>query len=275
MERMRIESRKNERVKIYKKLSQSASERARSGEFTAEGARLCADAARSGVRIKSVFYTVQALEKYRPYLEEIFGRAESACEISEPVAEALRDVRSSQEVFCILSREGLPSEGTLSPEGLYIAAERIQDPSNLGALFRTAEALGISGVILSDDCCDRFSPKALRASMGSVFRLPVQEVKNLPASLRKWGEQGFFTFAAVPDQNAESVLQCRFAPGSITVIGNEGSGLTEETIRACRTRVTIPMRGRAESLNASAAAMILMWEMMREPGMTYPSRHDL
>ena len=263
MEIMRIESRKNERVKYYKKLSESAAERAASGEFTAEGARLCADAAGSGVRIKSVFYTERALSRYRAYLEVIFEKAEAAFEISAPVSELMSDVRSSQEVFCILSRESLPAAGPLSVRGFYVAAERMQDPSNLGALFRTAEALGISGVILSKDSCDRFSPKALRASMGAVFRLPVWEAEDLPASLRQWGEEGFRTFAAVPDQSAESVLEIRFLPGSIAVIGNEGAGLSGEAVEACRTKVTIPMRGRAESLNASAAAAILIWEMMR------------
>ena len=265
MEKIRIESRKNERVKAYKKLSESAAERAKSGRFTAEGARLCADAAESGIRIERVFYTERALEKYGPYLEKIFQKAEIAYEISEPVAQLMSEVRASQEIFCVLSRESLREPGALSQNGFYIAAERMQDPSNLGALFRTAEALGISGVILSKDSCDRFSPKALRASMGAVFRLPVWEAEDLPESIRAFGKAGFRTFAAVPDRGAKSVLKCNFAPGSIAVIGNEGAGLTAEASEACETRVTIPMRGRAESLNASAAAMILMWEMMRSP----------
>ena len=265
MEFRRIESRKNERVKYYKKLCESAAFRAETGEFAAEGARLCADAAESEIRIKSVFYTDKAGEKYAAYLEKIKAKAEECFRITPPVAELMREVRASQEIFCVFSKEGLPPAGALSLKGSYLAAEHMQDPSNLGALLRSAEALGISGILLSKDSCDRFSPKALRASMGAAFRMPVWETEDLPAALRAWGEAGFRTFAAVPDRSALSVLECDFSPGCIAAVGNEGAGLSAEAIEACKTRVTIPMRGRAESLNASAAAMILMWEMMRSP----------
>ena len=111
--------------------------------------------------------------------------------------------------------------------GKFIILENIQDPTNLGTILRTAEALGINFVIMSKDCCDIYNSKTLRGSMGAVFR----------------------------------------------VIGNEGNGLSKEIINLCNDKVTIPMLGRAESLNAAMAAGILMWEMMRGSGESVSYTH--
>ena len=144
--------------------------------------------------------------------------------------------------------------------------EDIQDPSNLGTVLRTAEALGIGGVILTRGCCDVYSPKVLRGSMGAVFRLPMALVETMPPAVNALEHKGFVAMAAVPDREAEPITHVRFSSPSIVLVGNEGNGLKPETIRACQRRVTIPMLGRAESLNASVAASLLMWEMMRASG---------
>lgn len=109
----------------------------------------------------------------------------------------------------------------------------------------------------------RVFPKVLRAGMGSVFRLPLFREAQAPAAVRRLNEAGFATLAAVPHPPAVSVTSLRYSVPSVAVIGNEGSGLTPETCTACSARVSIPMAGRAESLNATAAAAILMWEMVR------------
>ena len=140
-----------------------------------------------------------------------------------------------------------------------------KDPGNLGTTLRTAEALGIRSVFLLGEGCDLFSPKALRASMGAVFRLSLvleRDPKRLKTLL-----EGYTLHAAVPDSGATPVTEIDFSTGLHAIlIGNEGNGLTEETISLCHDRITIPMRGRAESLNASAAANILLWELCRKGG---------
>ena len=151
----------------------------------------------------------------------------------------------------------------LEKNGSYIALENIQDPSNLGAVARTAEALGLSGLIVSGGC-DLYSPKAQRAAMGSLLRVPVLRMDSMEAALHACRAQGMRLFASTPRVDALSVAEAGLGPRTVCVVGNEGAGVTRETMALCDALVTIPMRGRAESLNASAAAAILMWEMMRE-----------
>ena len=146
-------------------------------------------------------------------------------------------------------------------EGKYIALENIQDPSNLGAICRTAEALGVDGAILSG-CCDRYSPKVQRGAMGSLLRLNIIDCDNLRELLVSLGEKGMKLYATTPDDTAQKITECDMSGGVVAVIGNEGNGVTDEVFSVCE-KVTIPMLGRAESLNASMAAAITMWEMMR------------
>jgi len=262
-EMLQIVSRKNEIVKDYIKLTDSSAYRKERSLFTAEGARLCFDAAQSEASIVSVFYTLKAKEKYSKYLEKVIEKAENVYEISQSVADVMSDVKSSQGIFCVCRQKETYDMKLLKQNKKYIAGETIQDPSNLGAFFRTSEALGIDGIILSGDCCDIYSPKVLRASMGAVFRMPVFIFEDFSSQMKELSENGFETFAAVVSQNAKKITACDFSKGAVAVIGNEGNGLSKEAIDACKYEITIPMNGRAESLNASAAAMIIMWEMSR------------
>ena len=263
-EMLQISSRKNEIVKDYIKLMESRAYRKERSLFTAEGARLCFDASQSGASIVNVFYTSKAKERYEKYLSPVIKCAENVYEITESVADVMSDVKSSQGIFCICKMGKMLEINLLEKNKKYIAGETIQDPSNMGAFFRTAEALGIDALVLSGDCCDVYSPKVLRGSMGAVFRMPVFILDDFADELKTLTKSGFETFAAVVDKNAKAITECDFTNGGIAVIGNEGNGLTKKAIEACKYAVTIPMNGRAESLNASAAAMIIMWEMCRK-----------
>ena len=111
--------------------------------------------------------------------------------------------------------------------------------------------------------CDIYNPKALRASMGALFRLPVRVCQGLEKEIEKCKKVGINSFATVPDRDAKSVTTVDFSVGGMCVIGNEGNGVSKEIIEKCSDRITIKMDGRAESLNAAAAASIIMWEMAR------------
>ena len=269
-----ITSRKNEGIKQVAKLVRSSSFRKEQGEFLVEGARLCQDAAQSGMEIVSAYMTQQAQDKYQSYVEQILQKAEQCFGIEPHVGELLSDTKSSQGIYCICR---IPSQDTLnlSLNGHYLALENLQDPANLGAILRTGEALGIRGVILGGSCCDVYSPKVLRASMGAVFRLPVIFCEALENQLPHWQERGFSTLAAVPAKDAVDITQVDFSKPSILAVGNEGNGLSDSVMQACEQRVTIPMKGRAESLNAAASASILMWEMLRggEPSLDGMETH--
>jgi TrmH family RNA methyltransferase len=230
--------------------------------FFIEGARLCADASLSSVAIKELYVTEGAIEKYSEYISVIENRAERTFVVSDEVAEKLGDTKNPQGVFCVCKMlDKNTNIGKIKYNGKYIALENVTNPSNFGAVVRTAEAVGLDGVIVSGGC-DIYNPKSQRAAMGSLFRLDVVQVDDLPPFLSELQEKGMKVYAGVPDSSALKITEADMSGGVVSIIGNEGNGITEETCKVS-TPVTIPMQGRAESLNAAAAASILIWEMMR------------
>ena len=256
-----ISSRANEKIKYAVRLGESASLRNEHKEFFLEGARLCRDAAESGIKIRTAFFTEQAKEKYSVYTRAVEAVCPECYTVTPDVAEKLAGTKSPQGVFCICSMPR--NDGSPDYSGRYLALENLQDPSNLGAVLRTAEALGISGVIVSGGC-DVYNPKALRAAMGSSLRINVIETDSLVSFIENANRNGMLTLASTPQADSVKISDIAFEGGVVCCVGNEGSGLSDEVIAACSHKVTIPMKGRAESLNASAAAAILMWEISRK-----------
>lgn len=257
----RIDSVSNEKIKYAVKIAASSSKRKEDRIFFLEGLRLCRDAALTGIKIKTAFFTDKAFERNGDDALFISEKAEASYLISAAVADKISLTENSQGFYCLCEYSWVLSEKDIDEKGKYIALQNIRDPSNLGAICRTAEALGISGAIMSG-CCDRFGPKAQRAAMGSLLRLPVIETDNLPTMLLSLKERGMRLYATTPDEKAEIITKSDMKGGVVSVIGNEANGVTDEVFAVCE-KLTIPMKGRAESLNASMAAAITMWEMMR------------
>jgi TrmH family RNA methyltransferase len=255
-----LTSRSNALIKQAAAVRKSARERRESGLFFLEGARLCADAAGSGTVVSVCLYTDEAAEKYADRLRVVLSAAEKAARITPELAEYLSETKSPQGVFCLCRMR--ESTARIDPAGKYLALSDLQNPDNLGAISRTAEALGLSGLIVEGGC-DVYNPKAQRAAMGALLRLPVIETADLCALLEDCRRKGMQVYASTPDADALPVTRVSFSAGTVCAVGNEGAGRREEILRSC-ARVTIPMRGRAESFNASAAATILLWEMTRE-----------
>lgn len=239
-----ITSRSNERIKAVRRLMDSRAARQKSRLIVLEGERLC----REAPRIKELYYTERA------DIGALKDRADELVLVSEDVFKKLGDTVNPQGVIAVTEMPSFESKLELS--GRYLAFENISDPSNLGAAARTAEAMGISGIIVSG--ADPFSPKVLRASMGAVLRMPViipEEIlsylKNAP--LRKIG--------TVP-RGGRDIRSFSFE-NDIVIIGNEANGLTKKAMGLCDELCTIKMNGRAESLNAAAACAIVCYEMSR------------
>lgn len=258
-----ITSRANEKIK-QAALLKSASDFESKNRFLLEGARLCADAAVSGIKIEQAFFTLAALGKYTAYVQKVAETAAECFEITEEIADKLADTKRPQGVFCVCEKPVADAATFIFKKGgRYLALEDIQDPANLGAVCRTAEALGIEGLIVTGGC-DIYNPKALRAAMGSSLRLRIFETEDLPKLLAEASVAGLLTAAASVKHSAESITTLSGkSEGIICVVGNEGSGLSAAAAKACAVEFTIPMKGKAESLNAAAAAAIIMWEMMR------------
>ena len=258
-----ITSKTNDKIKYASQLV-SASKRRECGEFLLEGARLCSDAAESGIEIIRAFFTGEALTKYSVYTDKIESVCSECYEISPAAADKLSDTGNTQGVFCVCrSREN--SVSSLRNRGRYIMLENVQDPSNIGAIFRTCEALGIDAVIISGGC-DIYNPKALRAAMGSSLRMDLIRADDAVSFIESNRRSGVSFLACVPADDAADISKAVSERGDnalVCVLGNEGNGLSSGVISACDERVTVPMKGRAESLNVSAAAAIAAWELIR------------
>lgn len=256
-----IESASNEKIKNAAKLSASSKERREQKKFFLEGLRLCRDAAECGVLINCFFYTENALEKHGADVDFIASRAERTFMISKAAAQKISDTQNPQGFFCICPFLSEKDEETVLSGGKFIALQNVQDPSNLGAIARTAEALGITALI-AENGCDIYNPKAQRAAMGSLLRLPVIRTNSLCALLEKCKNSGFKAYATTPSKDASLITRCDMSGDVVAVVGNEGNGVCDDVFSVCE-KVTIPMKGRAESLNASVAAALTMWELMR------------
>ena len=258
-----LSSRDNPLIRQVRELLGSARARRENRLFAIEGARLCADAARSGAAVTAFLYTRRAAETYRSYWEPVAAAAQRRFEIPEALMKYAADTATPQGMLCVCAMlDNRPGLDTIEPHARYLALEDIQDPANLGTVIHTAEALGLSALLLSDGCCDPYNPKVLRGSMGGVFRLPLLPAGDLAHTAEILGRRGVRCFACVP-QGGEDLRRAGLSAGAVCLIGNEGRGLRPETAAACTGRLTIPMGGRAESLNAAMAAGIVMWELCR------------
>lgn len=257
-----LTSKENINIKNTVKLKNSSKFRRKSGLFIAEGVRVCYDALLSGAQIDTVFVTEEALSRYPEKTAELCEKSAKSFIVTDDIFSHISDTQTPQGVLCVIKTLDKVTEfDKIKNGGKFLALENIQDPNNLGTVLRSAEAFGVSGVILSDDCCDIYNPKVVRGSMGAVFRLPFISVKNIPSFLSE--NPQLTSYAAVVDSEAEKLTDISFDKCSVAVIGNEGNGLTKETVSACNHKITIPMRGKSESLNASTAASIIIWEMIK------------
>lgn len=254
----KLESVDNFRIKRYKKLATSKKYRYEEGLFVLEGLRLVSDAVKSGIKIFEIYIEEDKIKKFRENIESL--NIDKIYLISEEISKRIAETVSPQGIFGIFEIPEANAEFDFKKK--YVMLDEIQNPDNLGAISRTAEALGISGLILSGGC-DIYNPKALRASMGSLLRLPVFTVKSSVKAIDEFLLNGMSVYITVPQKQTESIKSVDFSGGVVAVIGNEANGVCDEVLKSRAKKLTIDMKGNAESLNASAAATIFMWEMCR------------
>lgn len=256
-----IKSKDNNIAKQIVKLNKSSKFRKENKLFIVEGIRIVKDAVESSAEFEFFVFSESAISKYSDFYKQINNNTNKCYIFSDDLFMKVTDTKTPQGVLgAIKLLDKNTVFGTIKGDEKFVALENIQDPGNMGTIFRTAEAIGINGIIMTRDCCDIYSPKVVRSTMGAVFRMPFIIVDNISDFLN---DKGIFSFAAVVDSNATKITDVNFKSPCACVIGNEGNGLTEEAIKSCDHKVTIPMIGRAESLNAAVAASIFMWEMIK------------
>ena len=258
-----ITSKENQTIKRIKKLLSSASFRREEGLFVAEGVRLCTDALLSAAEVVTALFSESFARKCPDLVEWTAQVCRERYLVRDSIFSAVSDTKTPQGVLFVIKRLDKTLDfDTMKKNGKILALESVQDPVNLGTILRSAEALGADAVVLSRDCCDIYAPKVIRGSMGAVFRLPFMTADSLPDYIAAFNRVGT-SYAAVLDRDSRVAQECDFSSLSLCALGNEGSGLTPATVAACTHKVFIPMAGGAESLNVSAAAAILLWEMIR------------
>ena len=185
-------------------------------------------------------------------------------EVSGSVLNALSPVNSPTGVVATARKPVVDAAAMLTPApALVLAGLGIQDPGNGGAVIRSAAAAGATGVMVDEASADPWGWKALRASMGGVFHLPVTRSRNPLGTLKEWQATGVSILAAVP-RGGVSIYDVDFTRPTAVLLGGEGPGLAPEVVAAANARISIPMSGAVESLNAAVAAAIILYEAKRQ-----------
>ena len=257
-----IKSRENSTVKLICLLNSSARQRKKHGMFVCEGLRLCSELARENIEFDTLCVSEDFYEKNTDVFKNLNKLCRKSVVLTNELFGKISDTKSPQGIICICRNDCVKAFEP-QKDKKYVALENISDPSNLGTILRTAEALGVDGIIMSGDCCDLFSPKVVRGSMGAIFRMSLIFVDSMADYVLKLNEYGFTTYASVVEPGAQKITDISFESGSVVIIGNEGNGITKLTEKNSLNTFTIPMKGRAESLNAATAAGIIMWELVK------------
>lgn len=261
-----ISSKENVHIKYAKKVMTSSKFRNQENCFLIEGIRLCEDALNNSVVLKETFYTKKCFEKSKNILEKIISKSQKSFMVSESLMNIISDTDAPQGIVCICEKNmsNVNFEDELNAVNKIVLLENIQNPSNLGTIFRTCDALKIENVIILGNGCDVYNPKVLRGSMGAVFRLNIFEFVNSLETVNRLKNFGFKIYATTPQNDAKFVNNMNFSGRFGIILGNEGNGLKQELIDICDEKIKIPMNSNAESLNVSVACGILIWEMMKK-----------
>lgn len=264
-----ISSSANARVKQIVQWQNKAKKRREDGIFLAEGIKMYEEAP-----LKDIVevYISQEMERR---LEESSKdeRNTFICKklnqtgyevVVDEVFAKMSDTQTPQGILSVLKRPEHNLQTLLQQENpLFVVLENLQDPGNLGTIMRTGEGAGITGVIMSAQTVDIFNPKTIRATMGSIYRVPFVYTDDLQETIKSLHKAGIHTYAAHL-QGKTYYSEVSFKEPSAFLIGNEGNGLTKEIADLAESYIKIPMEGQVESLNAAVATALLIYEAHRQ-----------
>lgn len=249
----RITSRTNPLMIRVKKLRDDRKSRRSEGLFLCDGVKMLAEAVQWRAGIHTVILTENLADTPVP---------EGVRTVLVPgeLMRSISPMEAPQGVLFLVKAPALTPPEAL-PRGRYLILDGLQDPGNVGTILRTADAFGCGGVLLTNHCADPLNPKAVRASMGAVFRTPLWEIEpeDIPPLLAR---SGLRLAATALRRDTVSLLEADLTDTAV-VIGSEGSGVSPYLLERCGLTVRIPMEATCESLNAAAAAAVVLWELYR------------
>ena len=258
-----IHSKDNKTVKLAASLAEKK-HRDALGAYLIEGPNLVREALQQGVRIQFIFTGAGALNQQQE-IQDILSLAEDSdsavCVLSEDCFAKIATSQTPQPIMAVAEKRTWQMRDVFSPGGNVLVLDRIQDPGNLGTLLRTAEATGFAGALIVKGGADPYGPKAVRAGAGCVFRFPLLLCESPAEALDILAKQRKQVWTA--DMEGMPCYDAELAQNVAIVIGNEGNG-ADALFKENSGRVTVPMAGQTESLNAGIAAAILMYESLRQ-----------
>lgn len=228
-------------------------------EMLVEGEKLMREAAQLKLPVSDALFDADMADRFADLARDMERAGARVYAVPRRLLEVVCDTKTPQGACAAF---GLPDffDAEHAPERLVVL-DGVQDPGNVGTIWRTADAAGFQGLLLGEGSADPLSPKVLRAAMGSGFRIPFSQAAPLTDALRTLSDRGYTIIAS--DLSGEDFYS-RSDPGSkmVLVIGNEARGISDAVRQCADMRVKLPMRGGAESLNAAIAAAIMMYDLM-------------
>lgn len=262
----RITSAANPLIKKVRSLEQRKY-RQQTGLFVAEGARLITDAEQQGIVPEIVLVGEVAIARpaVAGLVERLAARDVEIIETTEAVLRSIAHRDNPQTVIGVYPQRwaGLDSIDARA-DSCWVVLEAVRDPGNLGTILRTADAVGADGLILLGQCCDPYSVEAVRATMGSIFAMPIVKADLPDFAAWRSRQGGMAVGTALSATTGHDALA--YARPTFLVMGNEQAGISEDMARQCDALVRIPMRGRADSLNLAIATGLMLYEIWRQTG---------
>lgn len=251
---------------IIKELARAVA-KSRGGEdlFMLEGPKLIGAALDAGAKVKSAFFTEEFLSARgaKTLLARLATAGAELYHVSNSVLVKICDAKSPQPIAAACSHEMLSlDELSVGKEFLGVALDNISDPGNMGTIIRTADASGADAVIVLAGACSPFNPKAIRASAGSIFNIPIAECCE--AELSSWAEGKGVKLYSTDARGGISAFDADYTGKVLIAFGNESAGVSKAVRDASDSAIHIPMAGRAESLNVAQSSAVILFEAMRQ-----------
>lgn len=261
---IQITSMKNPMIKEIKSLYRKK-ERMKSKSFIIEGIKIIEEAIDHSYPIKNIIYTDKLMDtKGGPEFYQTIRDREELIYVGNNIFKEISDTENPQGVLAIAKFQFEDLDKLKDKENpALIFLDRLQDPGNMGTIIRTADAFNFDGLIITDGSVDPYNPKVVRATMGSIFRLPIYYIEDSLRGLNKLKENRLRIFSTSLEGSLP-IYDIDYTDGFILVIGNESTGVSDEIFSLSDRLIRIPMPGKAESLNAGVAASIIMYEGMKQ-----------
>ncbi len=256
-----ITSKDNELIKHIRKLKDKKY-RDESNEYLVEGVKLVEEAVKENAKIKQIIVCEDTTRTYEIPTHIMLEIAKYECiSVSDKIFNIITQVTNPQGIMAIIEKNAQDAQIDYSQD-IIVVLDDVQDPGNLGTILRTVDSIGLNQIIVSKGTADAFNSKVVRSTMGAIFRIKIIEVENLAQAIKEMRKH-HFKLMVTSLQTKNSIYDIDFNK-KIIVIGNEANGVSKEIQDMADEKAKIPMLGRTESLNASVAAGVVMYEYVRQ-----------